>query len=157
MRCQQERSGSLFSYVSIEERQLLEQLNYNLLHRWFEGLSPDDPIWSPTTFTKNRGRLLNEQVMDMFLKKLMGAPEIQPLLSDEHFWVAGTLLQAWASHASLKRINGQDDFPPKPSAPKRTTTPRDSWLRCDGSASRRMWPGKLAQTGAGGGLSGWLP
>jgi transposase len=172
MRGQRERSGSLFSYVSIEERipashplrrirkladqaldrlnptfcalyaaegrpsvppeqlllasllqafygirserLLLEQLNDNLLFRWFVGLSPDDPIWHPTTFTKNRERLLNEQVMGTFLEKLMGAPE-KPLLSDEHFSVDGTLLQAWASHASLERIDGQDDPPPPPS------------------------------------------
>ena len=175
MRGQQERTGSLFSYVSIEdripashplrrirkladqvldrlnptfcklyasegrpsvppeqlllasllqafygirsERLLLEQLHYNLLFRWFVGLSPDDPIWHPTTFTKNRERLLNEDVMGCFLEKLMGAPEIKPLLSDEHFSVDGTLLQAWASHASLERIDGQDDPPPPPSGP----------------------------------------
>jgi transposase len=99
------------------ERLLLEQLHYNLLFRWFVGLSPDDPIWHPTTFTKNRERLLNEQVMGKFLEKLMGAPEAKPLLSDEHFSVDGTLLQAWASHASLERIDGQDDPPPPPSGP----------------------------------------
>ena len=56
------------------ERLLLEQLNYNLLFRWFVGLSPDDPIWHPTTFTKNRERLLKEQIMERFLDKLMAAP-----------------------------------------------------------------------------------
>ncbi len=110
------------------ERLLLEQLNYNLLFRWFVGLSPDDPIWHPTTFTKNRERLLNEQVftkrsevgrrpLGRFLEKLMAAPEVKPLLSDEHFSVDGTLLQAWASHASLERIDGQDEPPPPPSGP----------------------------------------
>jgi hypothetical protein len=92
---------------------LLEQLNYNLLFRWFVGLSPDDPIWHPTTFTKNRERLLNEQVMGRFLEKLMGAPEI----SDEHFSVDGTLLQAWPSHASPERIDGEEDPPPPASGP----------------------------------------
>ena len=77
------------------ERLLLEQLHYNLLFRWFVGLSPDDPIWHPTTFTKNRERLLNEEIMGRFLKKLMGAPEVKPLLSDEHFSVDGTLLFHW--------------------------------------------------------------
>ena len=99
------------------ERLLLEQLHYNLLFRWFVGLSPDDPIWHPTTFTKNRERLLNDAVMGRFLEKLMAAPEVKPLLSDEHFSVDGTLLQAWASHASLERIDGQDDPPPPPSGP----------------------------------------
>jgi transposase len=55
------------------ERLLLEQLDYNLLFRWFVGLSPDDAIWHPTTFTKNRDRLLNDDVMGLFLEKLMGA------------------------------------------------------------------------------------
>jgi transposase len=99
------------------ERLLLEQLNHNLLFRLFVGLSPDDPIWHPTTFTKNRERLLIEQIMGRFLEKLMGAPEVKPLLSSEHFSVDGTLLQAWASHASLERIDGQDDRPPPPSGP----------------------------------------
>jgi hypothetical protein len=81
------------------------------------GLSPDDPIWHPTTFTKNRERLLNDDVMGRFLEKLMRAPEVKPLLSDEHFSVDGTLLQAWASHASLERIDPEDDPPPPPSGP----------------------------------------
>jgi len=59
------------------ERLLLEQLHYNLLFRWFVGLSPDDPIWHPTTFTKNRERLLNDDVMGRFLEKLMAAPEVK--------------------------------------------------------------------------------
>jgi len=66
------------------ERLLLEQLHYNLLFRWFVRLSPDDPIWHLTMFTKNRERLLNDQGMGKFLEKLMGAPAVKPLLSDEH-------------------------------------------------------------------------
>lgn len=65
----------------------------------------------------NRVRLLNEQVMGRFLEKLMAAPEVKALLSNEHFSVEGTLLQAWASHASLERIDGEDDLPPPPSGP----------------------------------------
>lgn len=76
------------------ERLLLEQLHYKLLFRWFVGLGAGDPIWHPTTFTKNREWLLNEQIMDRFLEKLMAAPEVKPPLSDEHFSVAGKLLQA---------------------------------------------------------------
>ena len=67
------------------ERLLLEQLHNNLLFSWFVGLRPDDPILHPTTFTKNRERLLNGQIMGRFLEKLMNAPEVKPLLSDEHF------------------------------------------------------------------------
>jgi hypothetical protein len=96
-------------FVIRSERLLLEQLHYNLLFRWFVGLSRDAPVWHPTTFTMNRERLLNEQVMGKFLEKLMGAPEVKPLLSDEHFSVDGTLLPAWTSHASQERIDGQDD------------------------------------------------
>jgi transposase len=99
------------------ERLLMEQLTYNLLFRWFVGLNPDDPVWHPTTFTKNRERLLNDEVVGKFLEKLMGAPEVKPLLSDEHSSVDGALLQAWASHASLERNDGQDDPPPPPSGP----------------------------------------
>lgn len=97
------------------ERMLIEQLDYNLLFRWFVGLNPDDPVWHPTTFTKNRDRLLNEELMARFLELLMASPEVKPLLSSEHFSVDGTLLRAWASHSSLERIDGSDDEPPPPS------------------------------------------
>jgi transposase len=96
------------------ERMLMEQLDYNLLFRWFVGLNPDDPVRHPTTFTKNRDRLLNEELMARFLELLMASPEVKPLLSSEHFSVDGTLLRAWASHSSLERINGTDDDPPPP-------------------------------------------
>ena len=85
------------------ERMLMEQLDYNLLFRWFVGLNPDDPVWHPTTFTKNRDRMLNEELMAKFLELLLAAPEVKPLLSSEHFSVDGTLLRAWASHSSLER------------------------------------------------------
>jgi hypothetical protein len=119
---------------------LLEQLHYNLLYCWFVGLSPDDPIWHPTTFTKNRERLLNDQVMGRFLEKLMGAPEVKPLLSDEHFSGDGTLLQAWASHASLERIYGQDEPPPPPSGPGEGFGQRkESKKRASTEAGGRAW------------------
>ena len=79
------------------ERQLMEQLDYNFLYRWFVGLSPDDPIWDPTTFTKNRDRLQNGEVFTKFMSKLLNHPQVRPLLSDEHFSVDGTLIEAWAS------------------------------------------------------------
>jgi IS5 family transposase len=96
---------------------LLEQLYDNLLFRWFVGLSPDDPIRHPTTFSKNRERLLNKEDMGAFLDTLMGLPEVKPMLSDEHFSVDGTLLKAWASHASQERIDGKEDPPPLPTSP----------------------------------------
>jgi IS5 family transposase len=94
---------------------LIEQLDYNLLFRCFVGLNPDDPVWQPTTFTKNRDRLLNEELMARFLELLMASPEVKPLLSSEHFSVDGTLLWAWASQSSLERIDGSDDEPPSSS------------------------------------------
>lgn len=99
------------------ERMLIEQLDYNLLFRWFVGLNPDDPVWHPTTFTKNRDRLLNEELMARFLELLLASPEVKPLLSSEHFSVDGTLLRAWASHGSLERIDGNDNDPPPPPPP----------------------------------------
>src|SRR5262249_56411083 len=80
------------------ERQLMEQLDYNLLYRWFVGLSPDDPIWDPTTFTKNRNRLQNGEVFTKFMTQLLNHPQIKQLLPDDHFSVDGTLIEAWASH-----------------------------------------------------------
>src|SRR3982074_439141 len=91
------------------ERQLMEQLDYNLLYRWFVGLSPDDPIWDPTTFTKNRDRLQDGAVFAKFMTKLLNHPEVKPLLSDEHFSVAGTLIGAWASHKSFRPKDGSGD------------------------------------------------
>jgi transposase len=84
------------------ERQLMEQLNYNLLFRWFVGLSPDDQVWVPTVFTKNRERLQQGDVFQKFMVKLLDHPKVRPLLSDEHFSVDGTLIEAWASHKSFK-------------------------------------------------------
>ena len=91
------------------ERQLMEQLDYNLLYRWFVGLSPDDPVWDPTTFTKNRERLQQGDVFQKFMAKLLHHPQVKPLLSDEHFSVDGTLIEAWASQKSFRPKDGSDD------------------------------------------------
>ena len=90
------------------ERQLMEQLDYNLLYRWFVGLSPDDAVWDATTFTKNLERLQQGEVFDKFMVKLLNHPEVKPLLSDEHFSVDGTLIEAWASHKSFRPKEGGD-------------------------------------------------
>lgn len=79
----------------------MEQLDYNLLYRWFVGLGIDDPVWVPTVFTKNRDRLLEADVAKRFLSLLLAHQEVSPLLSDEHFSVDGTQLQAWASMKSF--------------------------------------------------------
>lgn len=91
------------------ERQLMEQLDYNLLYRWFVGLSPDDPVWDPTVFTKNRDRLQNGEVFAKFMSKLLHHPQVKPLLSDEHFSVDGTLIEAWASQKSFRPKDGSGD------------------------------------------------
>lgn len=90
------------------ERQLMEQLDYNLLYRWFVGLSPDDPVWDPTSFTKNRDRLLDGEAFQKFMSKLLTHPQVKPLLSDEHFSVDGTLIEAWASQKSFRPKDGSD-------------------------------------------------
>jgi transposase len=91
------------------ERQLMEQLNYNLLFRWFVGLSPNDPVWDATTFTKNWDRLRCGDVFRKFMERLLDRPRVKPLLSDEHFSVDGTLIEAWASHKSFQPKDGSDD------------------------------------------------
>jgi transposase len=90
----------LFSVRS--ERQLMDQMQYNLLFRWFVGLGIDDPVWVPTVFTKNRDRLLNTEVARKLLAAVLAHKEVAPLLSDEHFSVDGTLIEAWASMKSLQ-------------------------------------------------------
>src|SRR5258707_12230920 len=91
------------------ERQLMEQLDYNLLYRWFVGLSPDDPVWDPSVFTKNRDRLQDGEVFAKFMSKLLHHPQVKPLLSDEHFSVDGTLIESWASQKSFRPKDGSGD------------------------------------------------
>ena len=87
------------------ERQLMEQLDYNLLYRWFVGLAPDDAVWDATTFTKNRERLQHGNLFNRFMETLLHHPDVTPLLSDDHFSVDGTLIEAWAGHKSFKPKN----------------------------------------------------
>lgn len=96
-------------YSVRSERQLMEQTQYNLLFRWFIGLSMDDTVWVPTVFTKNRERLIeHDAVIELFNQVLEMARE-RDLLSGEHFSVDGTLIQAWAGHKSFVRKDGSDD------------------------------------------------
>ena len=90
----------LFSVRS--ERQLMEQMQYNLLFRWFVGLGIDDAVWVPTVFSKNRDRLLTTDIARQFLAAILADKAVAPLLSDEHFSVDGTLIQAWASMKSFQ-------------------------------------------------------
>lgn len=97
-------------YTVRSERMLMEQLNYNLLFRWFVGLNMDDPIWDVTVFTKNRDRLLEGDVARAFFEQVLAQARSKNLISDEHFTVDGTLIEAWAGQKSFKR----KDEPPEP-------------------------------------------
>ena len=87
------------------ERLLLEQLDYNLLVRWFVGLNMDDPVWDPTVFSKNRERLLKGAVAQAFFEQVLKLARQKDLLSDEHFTVDGTLIEAWAGQKSFQKKN----------------------------------------------------
>jgi transposase len=95
------------------ERQLMEQLTYNILFRWFVGLSVEDPVWDVTVFTKNRDRLLEGDIACGFLKSILADPQVERLLSDDHFSVDGTLIEAWASMKSFRPKDGSGE-PPGP-------------------------------------------
>lgn len=90
-------------YTIRSERMLMEQLDYNLLFRWFVGLAMDDPIWDVTVFTKNRQRLLEGKIAQAFFQEVLALAREKGWLSDEHFTVDGTLIEAWASHKSFRR------------------------------------------------------
>jgi transposase len=95
-------------YTVRSERQLMEQLNYNLLFRWFVGLSMDDLVWDATVFCKNRDRLLEGDIARKFMSSVLNLPEVSQLLSSEHFSVDGTLIEAWASMKSFVPKDGSD-------------------------------------------------
>jgi transposase len=115
----------LFSVRS--ERQLVEQIRYNLLYRWFIGLAIDDGVWDHSVFSKNRNRLLDHAVVERFFTEVMQLADKRGLLSKEHFSVDGTLIQAWASHKSFVRKDGSDD---------------DSGAGGDGRNALADWKGK---------------
>jgi transposase len=103
-------------YTVRSERLLIEQLDYNLLFRWFVGLNMDDPIWDASTFSKNRERLLEGDVAHTFFTQVLAQARERALLSDEHFTVDGTLIEAWAGQKSFKR-KAIDTPPPPPDDP----------------------------------------
>jgi transposase len=111
-------------YTVRSERLLMEQLDYNFLFRWFVGLSIDDPVWDATVFTKNRERLLEGEVAEGFFTAVVDQSRAQGLLSDEHFTVDGTLIEAWAGHKSFKRKDNPDRHtrPTTPAIPASTFT-----------------------------------
>jgi transposase len=108
------RATLLQAFFSVRsERMLMEQINYNLLFRWFVGLPMDAEVWHPTVFTHNRDRLLEAEVAHEFLAALLGLPQVKTLLSSEHFSVDGTLIDAWASMKSFRPKDGSGE-PPSP-------------------------------------------
>jgi len=96
------------------ERQLMERMEFDLLFRWFVGLGVDDAAWDHSSFTKNRGRLLEGEIAAKFLAAVLAQPRVKRLLSSDHFSVDGTLIQAWASTKSFRRKDGQDNDPDGP-------------------------------------------
>src|SRR3977135_2408954 len=108
------RASLLQAFYSVRsERQLMEQLDYNLLYRWFDGLGIDDPVWDHSTFSKNRDRLLGADVAPKVLEAGRRHTKVKRFLSDDHFSVDGTLVEAWASLKSFRAKDGSDD-PPSP-------------------------------------------
>jgi transposase len=102
------RAQLLQIFYSIRsERLLMEQLDYNILFRWFVGMDMDEPVWAPTVFTKNRDRLLNQEIARAFFRHVVD--RAAGVLSDEHFTVDGTLIEAWASQKSFQRKDGGSD------------------------------------------------
>ena len=131
----------LFSIRS--ERQLMEQMQYNLLFRWFVGLGIDDPVWVPTVFSKNRDRLLNTDIARKFLAAILAHKDVAPLLSDEHFSVDGTLIEAWAS---MKSFQPKGRYGWKRAARGRFRRVRRSVRQSTGLRSRRAsWNARRGQ------------
>jgi transposase len=90
------------------ERQLMDRLEFDLLFRWFVGLGVDDPVWDHSVFSRNRDRLLQGEIAAKFLNALLARPQVKRLLSNDHFSVDGTLIEAWASIKSFRRKDGND-------------------------------------------------
>src|SRR6202051_2386965 len=106
-------------YTVRSERMLMEQLEYNLLFRWFVGLNMDEAVWDVTVFTNNRERLPQGDIAALFFQQVLDEAKARNLVSDEHFTVDGTLLEAWASLKSFKTVG--DDDPPPPDDPGNPT------------------------------------
>jgi len=106
------RSLLLQIFYSVRsERMLIEQLQYNLLFRWFVGMEMDEAVWNHAVYSKNRERLLNEEIAESFFRRVL--ERARPFMSDEHFTVDGTLIEAWASHKSFRPKDGTGK-PPGP-------------------------------------------
>lgn len=116
-------------YSVRSERQRVEQIQYNLLFRWFVGLAIEDAVWNPSVFSKNRDRLIEHDAVTERFNATVEMTDKRGLLSGEHFSVDGTLIQAWASHKSMRRKGGaDDDRPPEDwrGEPRRNDTPQST-------------------------------
>ena len=126
----------------------MEQLNYNLLFRWFVGLNMDDSVWDVTVFTKNRERLLDGDIAEAFFQAVLQQARERSLLSDEHFTVDGTLLEAWASVKSYQRKDGKNAVPPDD--PGNPTVDFHGEKRCNETHASKTDPdAKMARKGKG--------
>ena len=129
------RALLLQAFYSVRsERQLMEQIGYNLLFRWFVGLAMDAPVWDATTFSKNRDRLLDGDIAQPLLAAVVAQPRVRALMSDDHFSVDGTLIGAWASHKSFQPKPGNDGNGAPPPAEPGLPTP--------GRNAERSWRGQ---------------
>jgi transposase len=144
------RALLLQAFYSVRsERLLMEQLDYNLLFRWFIGLGIDDPVWHPTAFTTNRDRLLGGEVAAKFLAAVLDHARVRELLSREHFSIDGTLIEAWASMKSFRPKDGANEPPDggrngKPGLPRRAAAQRHPCLD-------HRWRGAAVPQGRGQG------
>src|ERR1019366_4086343 len=106
------RASLLQAFYTIRsERQLMERLEFDLLFRWFVGLGIDDAVWDHSVFSKNRDRLLEGEIAAKFMVAVLAQPNVKQLLSNDHFSVDGTLVEAWASMKRLKAKNGDREPP----------------------------------------------
>jgi IS5 family transposase len=146
-------------YSVRSERLLMEEMDYNILFRWFVGLNLDDPVWDATVFTKNRDRLLEAEVAKEFLARVVGHARAKGWTSDEHFTVDGTLLEAWASVKSFQPKDQKSSPPPDgPGNPtvnfrgeKRSNQTHESKSDPDALLARKG-PGKEAKLSYSGNL-----
>lgn len=140
----------LFSIRS--ERQLMEQLEYNLLFRWFVGLAIDEPVWVPTVFSKNRDRLLTTDIARKLMAAILAHEKVAPLLSDDHFSVDGTLVEAWASFKSFKpkvataTTPPPSDDPPPPPHKTKNSSGTDKTDMADGAGDMTQTTPSTAST-----------
>jgi len=125
-------------YSIRSERQLVERIEFDLLFRWFVGLSIDEKVFDASTFSKNRDRLLTQEIAQGFLSSLLGLPEVKGLLSAEHFSVDGTLLKAFAWHCHVECEERERSGPRIFKPPRR---PRATW-----SSPRRVARGEIELT-----------